>query len=113
MGSYGGVRPDARGNRDSYRYAFAASRSYASRVRYRSRSTRAVSQPSGVGVLRLSDPRDIAESRPPSFGDLRPKSLQTRRSRRTLAGMRALTRRSSRLLIVITGRKSRSARESL
>ena len=85
MGSYSCVRPDARGNRDSYRYAFASSRSYASRVRYRSRSTRAVSQPPGVGVLRLSDPRYSAESRPPSFGDLRPKSLQTRRSRRALA----------------------------
>lgn len=32
-----------------------------------------------LGILRLLDPRNSAESRPPSVGNPRPKSLQTRR----------------------------------
>src|SRR6266481_2643530 len=38
-----------------------------------------------LGFSELFDPRNSAESRPPSVGNLRPKSLQTRRSRRTVA----------------------------
>jgi hypothetical protein len=62
-GSYSGVRPESRGNRDGHRDAFASSRTYHSRVRWRGHSTRTVSQPPSVGILRLFDPSNSAESR--------------------------------------------------